>query len=63
MHLPRLVLVAIGAASALIAVVVSSAITKLGAPTPATVAATVGVFYLAAFGLLHATTTLIGRRA
>lgn len=63
MRLNRPVLVAIGVASALLAVTVASAIDKLGAPTAVTVAATVGVFYATAYGLANATATFIAYRA
>lgn len=63
MRLNRLVLVAIGVVSASLAVVTSSAVDKLGAPTPATVAVTVGVFYATAYGLANATATFIAYRA
>lgn len=63
MRLNRLVLIAIGVVSGLLAVTVSSAIGKLGAPTAVTVAATVGVFYATAYGLANATATFIAHRA
>ena len=63
MYLSRPVLIAIGVASALLAVAVSSAIDKLGVPTAVTVGTAVGAFYLTAYGLVNATATFIAYRA
>lgn len=60
MRLNRLVLVAIGVASAMTA---ASTASVMHAPEPAVVAATVGVFYATAYGLATVTATFLAHRA
>jgi len=63
MRLNRVVLIAIGVVSGLVASATLTAVSSLGAPTVVTVAASVGVFYATAYSAANATATFIAHRA
>jgi hypothetical protein len=63
MRLSRLVLVAIGVVSGLVASATLTAVSSLGTPTAVTVTAAVGAFYATAYGLANVTATFIAYRA
>lgn len=63
MRLNRVVLVAIGVVSGLIASATLTAVSSLGAPTVVTVAAVVAAFYATAYSVANATATFIAHRA